>query len=158
MCKTLPSSIHWLHVDAYIDLYESLGRDPTIGGIDIVVASTESNFWHQNAWENGFDDLAAMYLHMLETYKAGYQTILKHIRDFPDRPFLLHCTGMVQPKTMSFLHHATKLMTGSRQRQNRSRRCSNIGTFWLGFVLHKPRVCLDSRWSRACAGASYCEA
>ena len=75
--------------------------DPNIEGINIIVASTETNYRHKDAVDEGFDDLAVMYLNMLQTYRAGYQKILKHIRDCPDRSFLLHCTGMVELTTFS---------------------------------------------------------
>lgn len=30
---------------------------------------------------------------MLETHKAGFRSVLTHVRDQPDRPFLFHCTA-----------------------------------------------------------------
>ena len=68
---------------------------PITEGVDVVTASTEANQWIKPAYENETNDLAEMYLHMLQTYKIGIQAIVAHIRDFPDRPFLLHCTGEI---------------------------------------------------------------
>lgn len=34
-----------------------------------------------------------MYMAMLVSHKDAWRSILEHVRDHPDQPFLFHCTG-----------------------------------------------------------------
>lgn len=41
--------------------------------------------------EAGYED---MYLEVIDIYRPTWKLILEHVRDRPQEPFLMHCTGM----------------------------------------------------------------
>lgn len=34
-----------------------------------------------------------MFMSLLATHKDIWRKVLEHVRDYPEKPFLLHCTG-----------------------------------------------------------------
>jgi hypothetical protein len=42
--------------------------------------------------EQGYED---MYLEVIDVYSDSWKAILEHVRDRPQDPFLVHCTGML---------------------------------------------------------------
>lgn len=41
--------------------------------------------------EQGYED---MYLEVIDVYRPAWKAVLEHVRDRPQDPFLVHCTGM----------------------------------------------------------------
>lgn len=37
----------------------------------------------------------ALYMNLLGTHAGAYKSVLEHVRDHPDSPFLFHCTGTI---------------------------------------------------------------
>ena len=70
--------------------------DPVIDGVDILLAPTDLDASKGMRWE----DCTSMYLWMLEEDEAFKKeclcTVLNHVRGCPDKPFLLHCNGMLE--------------------------------------------------------------
>ncbi|KAL8343231.1 hypothetical protein RB598_004538 [Gaeumannomyces tritici] len=53
---------------------------------------------------DGARGYADMYLDVLRVYRDPFRSVLEHIRDSPEEPFLFHCTALVL-KTHSHHHH-----------------------------------------------------
>ena len=52
---------------------------------------------------NGLIQVAESYIDMLDTHKPYWRTVLENVRDEPEKPLLVHCTGMFVPDSMSAL-------------------------------------------------------
>jgi hypothetical protein len=73
------------------------GPDPAIDGVQ--------NVWRESAEKDAQVDLSEfvegqgekgyerMYLEVLDIYRHNFKDVLEHVRDYPDEPFLFHCTG-----------------------------------------------------------------
>lgn len=71
--------------------------DPPLDGVE--------NTWIQSARPDSTPDLdhfvagegedgyREMYLEVIDVYRDSWKAILEHVRDRPDDPFLVHCTG-----------------------------------------------------------------
>jgi hypothetical protein len=44
--------------------------------------------------EEGYEE---MYLEVIDIYQSAWKAVLEHVRDRPQDPFLIHCTGMSPP-------------------------------------------------------------
>jgi hypothetical protein len=125
---------------------------PRIDGIDIIPATINSN-WNLNAVEAGTVDLGSMYMYMISASAIGFRAVLNHILNYPERPFLFHCAG-VYARSSLILHAETLnslIAYDSRKGQNWRYCCSGTGTRWYAARVHRPRICVDSNWTRACA-------
>ena len=66
--------------------------DPHIDGIEVVLLDTDAQYYKKASSET-LKDLASMYLFMIDTNIEWFHTLFAHVRDRPDQPFLIHCTG-----------------------------------------------------------------
>ncbi|KAB5577619.1 protein-tyrosine phosphatase-like protein [Coniochaeta sp. 2T2.1] len=71
--------------------------DPEIPGIENVWSSTgeqdaqiDPNDFVDGLGESGY---VKMYFEVLDLYPESFRTVLTHVRDHPDEPFLFHCTA-----------------------------------------------------------------
>ena len=71
--------------------------DPEIPGIENIWSSTtdqnakiDPDDFVDGLGESGY---VKMYFEVLELYPESFRTVLKHVRDNPNEPFLFHCTG-----------------------------------------------------------------
>lgn len=51
--------------------------------------------------DNGVKGMVKMYEDILKTHVPNYRAVFEHIRDFPDRPILFHCTGTYRKSLLS---------------------------------------------------------